>query len=432
MISYPNMQLRHTYSVMSGATPLSGNAAYWDGDIPWITPEDLSDRDSYWLADTRRKITCAGYEASGTTLAPANSVVLSKRAPIGRVAILRISACSNQGCFLLTQKVKSDSRFFYYWLLLNTSYLESLGSGSTFMELGMDDVKSMRVPAFTHERQSAIADYLDRETARIDTLIAAKERLLNLLAEKRQALIDYAIVHGFDSKSVTHDLDGFAEGEEYAYIAENNGSTDKAQVGTFSTKPLKYFVTLRRSPVIENGSALPYVGLENIEARTGKIVGDMKSVDMTCISKHENDGFAGIYFESGDVLFGKLRPYLAKAWLAEFPGRCTTEALVMTPRTIEPRFLRYVCISSKFIETVDAATFGSKMPRAEWGFIGNMRVPVPDRTRQRAIADRLDRETIRIDELAVRIRRGIALLTERRNAVIFGAVNGRTDVRSAA
>jgi hypothetical protein len=83
-------------------------------------------------------------------------------------------------------------------------------------------------------------------------------------------------------------------------------------------------------------------------------------------------------FEPGDVLFGKLGPYLAKTWVAEFPARCTTGCLVMQPVAAEARFLRYVCLWRDFIDAVDTSTSGSKMPRADWDFIGNMSVPVPE------------------------------------------------------
>ena len=139
---------------------------------------------------------------------------------------------------------------------------------------------------------------------------------------------------------------------------------------------------------------------------------------------------AGTDFEPGDVLFGKLRPYLAKAWVAEFPGRCTTEALVMEPISIEPRFLRSVCLSSRFVGDVDASTFGSKMPRAEWDFIGNMPVPVPDPDTQKAIADYLDRETARLDVLVAAKQRLLGLLAEKRLAIVTRAVTRGLDPRA--
>ena len=195
----------------------------------------------------------------------------------------------------------------------------------------------------------------------------------------------------------------------------------------FPTKRLKYLVALRRSRDTGREGAQPYIGLEDIESRTGRLVEDATSDNGLTPSTADESGSLSNSFESGDVLFGKLRPYLAKAWIAEFSGRCTTEALVMEPRSIEPRFLRSVCLSSTFIGAVDASTFGSKMPRAEWGFIGNIPVPAPEWERQNAIADYLDRETARLDALVAEKECLLKLLTEKRRALITRAVTRGLD-----
>lgn len=194
-------------------------------------------------------------------------------------------------------------------------------------------------------------------------------------------------------------------------------------VRPFPLKRLKHVVSLRRSRMDDIGRGGPYVGLENIESRTGKFLasalttdGDMRRPPPLGAAPLSNT------FERDDVLFGKLRPYLAKAWVAEFSGRCSTELLVMEPAEIDPGFLRYVCLWSEFVDTVDASTFGSKMPRADWNFIGNVAVPVPERSRQRAICEYLDRETARLDALVAEHRRLLGLLDEKRGALVTGAV----------
>ena len=94
----------------------------------------------------------------------------------------------------------------------------------------------------------------------------------------------------------------------------------------------------------------------------------------------------------------------------------------MRPVAVEPRFLLYICLWNEFVDNVDASTFGSKMPRAEWSSIGNVYVPLPDRTKQRAISDYLDQETTRLDALALEMDRLLRLLEEKRQALITGAV----------
>ena len=437
MIFDLNVQLRHVFSVVSGATPDSGNQEYWDGDILWITPEDLGNKNSYYIADTRRKITPAGYKSSGVTVVPSHSIVLSKRAPIGHLALLQNPAGSNQGCFLLTSKCETDSRYFYYYLSSKVGYLQALGSGSTFTELGANDLKSIRIPYPPFHQQRVIADYLDRETGRLDALVAAKERMLGLLAEKRRALIATVVAEGVDSTGQSELAlpDTFLK-KPSRYRAKVDGNGDRSSaagndeviaqsVSPFPTKRLKHIVSLRQSRVNGNEGGGSYIGLENIESWTGKIFDNLSATAT-------EDSAPSNVFNPGDVLFGKLRPYLAKVWVAEFAGRSTTECIVMKPVEIESGFLGYACLNRNFIDAVDALTFGSKMPRADWNSIGNILIPIPPLPEQRTITDYLDRETARLDELAVRVRETIALLKERRGALISAAITGQIDVEGTS
>jgi len=187
-------------------------------------------------------------------------------------------------------------------------------------------------------------------------------------------------------------------------------------------KRLKYAVVLRRDRVEGLDQNRPYVGLEHIESGTGRLLspkGTGARIEETPATPSES---LCNTFEPGDVLFGKLRPYLAKAWVAEFSGRCTTELLVMQPVDFEPRFLRYICISRSFIDAVDASTFGSKMPRADWDFIGNMPVPLPLVSQQRTIADFLDRRAAKLDALVEAKQRLLGLLADKRQEITTRAV----------
>ncbi len=134
-----------------------------------------------------------------------------------------------------------------------------------------------------------------------------------------------------------------------------------------------------------------------------------------------------LQFRRTDVLFGKLRPYLAKAWLAEFDGRCSSELLVLRPHALAPEFLRYWVLSREFVDAVDRSTYGTKMPRAEWDFIGNLPTPIPPLPHQRPIAAFLDRETARTDALIAKKERLLELLGEKRTALITRAVTKGLD-----
>jgi type I restriction enzyme S subunit len=154
------------------------------------------------------------------------------------------------------------------------------------------------------------------------------------------------------------------------------------------------------------------VGLENVQSWSGQFV--------TTESKFEGDGVA---FDAGDILFGKLRPYLAKVWLADAPGEAVGDFHVLRPvDRLQGRFAQYQMLNRNFIEVIDGSTFGSKMPRASWESLGNMPFLVPALDDQKAIAIFLDRETAKIDALIAEQERLVALLAEKRLATISHAV----------
>ncbi len=165
---------------------------------------------------------------------------------------------------------------------------------------------------------------------------------------------------------------------------------------------------------------LPYTGLEHIESWTGKRI----AVNGNATS----EGQANLY-RRGDVLFGKLRPYLAKSHACDSDGICTGELLVLRPMAMAQKFLLDYVLNPTFISVVDSSTYGAKMPRANWDFIGNLPALVPPPDEQRAIASFLDRETARIDALIEKVEQSIELLREYRTALISAAVTGKIDVR---
>lgn len=155
------------------------------------------------------------------------------------------------------------------------------------------------------------------------------------------------------------------------------------------------------------------VGLEAIEPGTGGLVADP-------VTDYEGSGVA---FQAGDLLFGKLRPYLAKAWLADRDGAAVGDFHVYRPTDkARPGYLRWVLLARSFLDPVESSVFGAKMPRADWEFIRNVEIHVPPASEQRAIADYLDRETARIGTLIEEQRRLIEMLLERRASVISSAL----------
>ena len=441
-----DMQLRHAFQVTSGATPSSGNGEYWDGHLLWVTPQDLSDMNDYWLVDTQRKISESGYRASGTIMAPIHSIVLSKRAPIGQLAILKKPACSNQGCFILIPRIESDSRFFLYWLSCQTKCLQALGRGSTFMELSTDDLKSVRVPSLAPSRQCAIADYLDRETAKLDALVAAKERVLELLAERRQALIAAAVTGIIDSAGRTKrlELDALDEEESLHESGTNRRGNRASSVGDdevniavvtaeVSRRKLKHLASVNDDLLDENTDEefeMQYIDIGNVDS-SGRIS------EMSSFRFGDAPSRARRLVRDGDVIISTVRTYLQAITQIRNPPDnlvVSTGFAVVRPRQdrFDARYCRFTLREPTFLAEVEKRSVGANYPAINVTDLADILIPVHSLPQQRVIADYLDRETARLDTLEVKIQGTIALLKERRAAVIAAAVTGQIDVESVA
>ncbi len=182
---------------------------------------------------------------------------------------------------------------------------------------------------------------------------------------------------------------------------------------------LKSSVSSINDQTSEKRSDEHYIALEHVESWTGRI------------SLHEDSAFESQVkrFQPDDVLFGKLRPYLAKVARPNFYGVCVSEFLVLRAQAtkITPAYLKEVLQSKPVIDVINSSTFGAKMPRADWGFVGNLIVPFPPLDEQRAIArflahhDRLTRRYIRTKQ------KMIALLNEQKQALIHRAVTRGLD-----
>jgi type I restriction enzyme S subunit len=154
------------------------------------------------------------------------------------------------------------------------------------------------------------------------------------------------------------------------------------------------------------------VALENIESWTGRFI----ETD----SEYEGTGTP---FDPENVLFGKLRPYLAKVWLSSFSGLAIGDIYVFESNSeSSPKFIFYRLLSKTFIDVIDGSSFGAKMPRADWDTIQNLPVPSPSMEEQQAIASFLDQKTAKIDNLVSIKKQQIELLKEERTGIINQAV----------
>ena len=180
--------------VIGGGTPKTAINEYWNGDIPWLAPRDLTGYEKVYISHGDRFITEDGLRNSSTKLIPKGSVLLTSRAPIGYVAIAQNEICTNQGFKSLVPKQdKCISEFLYYWIKNNVDYLQQLGTGTTFAEISGSVVKGIDISLPPLEEQKAIAEVLSSFDDKID-LLHRQNKTLEKLAQTlfRQWFIEEA------------------------------------------------------------------------------------------------------------------------------------------------------------------------------------------------------------------------------------------------
>lgn len=163
MSKWSKSKLGDCCEIISGSTPNTNVESFWNGNICWVTPKDLSHLDAAYISDTPRKLTQSGLDDCGATILPSNSVLFSSRAPIGHVAVNTVPMATNQGFKSFVPKGnRVYAKFLYHWLRKNRAYLESLGNGATFKEVSKTIVSRVEILLPPLEEQRRIADVLDR------------------------------------------------------------------------------------------------------------------------------------------------------------------------------------------------------------------------------------------------------------------------------
>ena len=418
-MSFRTVPIGMAFAVANGATPKSSEEDLWDGDIPWLTPADLGKCATAELAVGARSITRKGLASCGTQIVPAGSIILSIRAPIGHTAIASEPLCFNQGCRGLVPSKKVLTQFGYWAILSAKPELQSAGQGTTFQELGRDKLRSIKIPLPDLATQRQIADFLDRETARIDLLIEKKQRLVALLGEKETGLIDSLFFYR-DSKETT-------TWKRYRIPRVRDG---------FELRKLSYVCSLLRDgthqPPARVDEGYPLLSVRNIV--DGKFV--LRSDD----SKISGDDFHALCrsFEvkRGDVLLAVVGATLGKSAIVEEmpPFQIQRSLAIMRPLpdTLDGRYLLLFLRSGFFQDLLWSTTSFSAQPGVYLSSLGSFPVAVPKMSRQREIVLDFERMVTSLAKIKAKTSTSIDRLKEYRSALITAAVTGQIDVQTYA
>ena len=202
--------------IVSGSTPKTGIAEYWDGNLKWITPAEIDD-ESYIITDSARKLTELGVKKTGLSSFPSGTVILSSRAPIGKVAIAGCEMYCNQGFKNLICSDRINNRYLYWFLKGNTAYLNSLGRGATFKEISKKIVSDIEINVPEISQQLAAVDALER----VSEIIRLRKNQLQTLDE----LVKARFVELFGDYDLTHPQESWVTIKEIGTVV--GGATPK-------------------------------------------------------------------------------------------------------------------------------------------------------------------------------------------------------------
>lgn len=420
-VRYQTKRVKQLFRIVTGSTPRGDEPRYWDGDIAWVTPDDLGRLDGQEVRSSGRSITHEGMMSCATSLSPSGSLVLSTRAPIGYVASTAIDFAINQGCRALVPRSRVFPPYYRYVLRTRRQELQALGRGSTFQELSTQDLGDVLVPAPSYDQQQAIVRFLDEETTNIDALIERKQRLLLLINEQRRGLVAEAVTKGLDKQRhlVDSGIAWIGEIPEtwtvrriklVARLASGHTPSRShpeywidPDIPWFQLTDIWRFRDDSEESVVETAEMISEVGLRNSAA-------ELLPTGTVALSRTASVGFSAIL----GVDMATTQDFAN--WV---PGPLVDSAyLLYVLRAMRPEFERL--------------RFGSTHKTIYMPDIKQLVMPLPPLDEQKEIVSNVRADSKRLLQTRHRVEDAVEKLKEYRAALITAAVTGQIDIPEAA
>ncbi len=404
-------------ALAAGGTPKVDDESFWDEEgLPWIAIGDMSSRT--WVDSAERGVTPLGVRSKSLPVGIPGTILFAMYASVGEVAVLGIRATWNQAILGITPVAPNlHHTFLMYWLVASKRSLERLYRSNTQSNLNAEQVGNLPILSPALAEQRAIADFLDRETSRIDTLIVKRQRIIGLLDEKRSALISQAVTKGLDPTAPMRDsgiewIGEIPEGWDvnrlrfHATIKVSN--VDKKTIeGEFPIRLCNYTDVYYQERITDDLEFMVATATASQKQQFALISGD---VLLTKDSETAED--IGV----SALVVGPLRNVVLGYHLALLRGY---------PDNLENRFLHWQLKATIAKDQLSLSATGVTRFGLRQESIASLQLILPPLTQQHAIADFLDRETSRIDQLKSLNLHQIELLKEKRQALITAAVTGK-------
>lgn len=393
--------LKDSFYFVAGGTPLSNVLSNWDEGVAWVTPADFK-TDKMYISKGARSLSKKGYQSCNAKMLPPGSIIFSKRAPIGSVAINTAELCTNQGCIGLLNKTKNaNNKYFYYILSIATQTFEALGAGVTFKEISIKNFGNVSLPLPPIHEQQRIADFLDAKCGILDRTIDAVSRQIEDLEKYKKALI---------TKTVTK---GICKKDEPERAMKDSGVEWIGEVPEeWNVKPFKALAGMKGSS--------EYTARDIVDEDEGVILLSPSNINdnklnlskRTYISQKKYDK-STTKIQRGDLLFTKTAS-VGKCVIydSDEPAMPNPQLVVLKNIKCLPKFLYYSMVSDVMQAPTKMYVYGSVIPTISQLNLGRIKIPVPSPEEQQQIADYLDEKCKNIDNRVQKRRQQLEWLKE--------------------
>lgn len=398
--------------IKGGATPSRTRPDYWDGDIVWVTPSDVSR--SVRLRDSSRRLTTVGLAACSAPMAPPNSVVLTSRAPIGNAALAAVPLCTSQGCktIVLDERVMLPKYALAAIKALRGEF-ERMGNGTTFQEISTARVGEVRLPVPPLNDQMFIARYIDHLELGVGRAIGAKRQVVALLDERRRAATQDLITRGTVHDGATRD----------------SGITWLGHVpADWDVRPAKWFYR-----EVNERSEGGHEQLMSVSHLTGVTPRAVKNVTMFMAASYVGHKLC----RPGDLVINTMWAWMAALGVADDVGIVSPAYGVYRPlpgSALQPAYADLLLRTRPYIDEYTCRSTGIRSSRLRLYPDRFLTVPIvcPPVEAQHEIVGRVSETTRDLDTAIDATLREIELLQAYRTCLIADVVTGRRDVRAEA
>lgn len=403
--TWKSIQIKNLFTILSGATP-TPDTDNWDGDVLWITPADYKTKDKY-VSGGKRNISQQGFNTCSTSMIPKGSIIFSKRAPIGTVAINTEVLCTNQGCLSCVSKADTCNDYYYYVMSVGTEHFELLGSGTTFKEISANSFSNCKLPCPDKCEQEKIASFLDERCSAFNCLISDIQSQIEALEEYKRSVITEAVTKGLDPDVEMRD-------SEVQWIGMMPTHWD-CQRG-------KYILRYVQKPVRDDDGVITCFRDGEVTLRSNR-----REEGFTMADKEI--GYQGI--DVGDLVVHGMDGFAGSIGISDSRGKASPVLNVLDTEQ-NKRYIMYYLRSMAYNDVFVALATGIRVRSCDlrWNKLAELLYPMPPIEEQQAIVEHIDSVLERTNAIISEKKQQIETIEEYKKSLIFEYVTGKKEVQA--